>query len=85
MYEVILEGKVKKQIERLSGEILKRIDRMLRSLEDNPRHSNVEKLTGYNLWRVRMGNYRIIFEIDDVHKRVIIYRIKHRKEAYRKL
>lgn len=49
MYEVVLEGKAKKELERLSGEILKRIDKALTGLETNPRHSKVEKLTGYDL------------------------------------
>lgn len=85
MYEVILEGKAKRQIEKLSGETLKRIDKALISLEANPRHSKVEKLTGYKLWRIRAGDYRIIFEVDDARKQVIVYKIKHRREAYRKL
>ncbi len=85
MYEVIIEGSARKQIERFSEKILKRVDRALTSLENNPRHSNVEKLTGYNLWRIRVGYYRIIFEIDDAQKKVIVYKIKHRKEVYRRL
>ena len=85
MYEVIIEGKAKKQIEKLSGVTLKQIDKALAGLESNPRHSKVEKLTGYNLWRIRAGDYRIIFEVNDTHKKVIVYKIKHKREIYRNL
>jgi len=85
MYEVILEGKARRQLEKLTGNMLKRIDKALTSLEGNPRHSKVEKLTDYNLWRIRAGDYRIIFEVNDAQKQVIVYKIKHRRESYRKL
>jgi mRNA interferase RelE/StbE len=85
MYEVILERRARKYLEKLSGDILKRIDKVLTQLEINPRPSGVEKLTGYNLWRIRIGNHRIIYEIDDKSKKVIIYKIKPRKEAYRRV
>ena len=84
-YEVILEGKVRKHLERLSPDVLRRIDKALVSLAKNPRPSGVEKLTGYDLWRVRTGDYRIIYEIDNKSKKVFVYKIKHRREAYKKL
>lgn len=53
-------------------------------LEHNPRPPGVAKLTGRaNLWRVRVGDYRILFEIDDPAQTVLVLRIAHRRDAYR--
>jgi mRNA interferase RelE/StbE len=83
MYSVVIEGRAKRDLERLRTDIIKRIDTVLTKLEANPRPAAAVKLTGYDLWRVRIGDYRIIYEIDDKAKRVIVYKIKHRKEAYK--
>jgi mRNA interferase RelE/StbE len=59
-----------------------RIDR----LADNPRPPGARKLTGEeNLWRIRIGQYRVIYAIEDVPKIVAIVRVAHRRESYRGL
>lgn len=53
-------------------------------LEADPRPKGVKKLTGFeHQWRLRMGEYRILYEIDDEKHLVHIYRIAHRREVYR--
>ncbi len=59
-YEVLLEGKARRHLERLPADVLKKIDKALTGLEKNPRPPGVEKLTGHALWRIRVGDYRII-------------------------
>ncbi len=62
-----------------------RIIGKVRSLSDDPRpHGPSEKLAGYDdRYRIRQGNYRIVYAIDDKAGRVTIYKIGHRKDIYR--
>ena len=53
------------------------------ALAENPRPSGVVKLSGREGWRIRIGDYRVIFMIDDAKKEVVIYAIGHRREIYR--
>ena len=55
----------------------------LRALEANPRPTDVKKLKGRSAWRVRVGDYRIIYEIHDRELVVIVVTIGHRREVYR--
>lgn len=85
MYQVKLESKAETDLRKLPNEILRRIDSTISTLENNPRPRGVKKLSGKKKegWRVRVGNYRILYRIDDGKKVVLIYRIRHRSEAYR--
>jgi mRNA interferase RelE/StbE len=55
----------------------------LRALESNPRPADVKKLKGRPAWRVRVGDYRMIYEIHDRELVVIVITIGHRREVYR--
>ena len=83
MYRVLLEEKVHKSIAELPPAIATRIYRALASLQQSPRPFGVLKLTDQEGYRLRIGDYRILYEINDTEKLVTVYRIKHRKEAYR--
>jgi mRNA interferase RelE/StbE len=52
------------------------------SLAENPRPSGCKKLVGREGWRIRIGNYRVIFEIDDVKREVTVMHIGHRRDIY---
>ena len=83
-YTVIIENKAQKEFLKLSpphdGFVKKGID----GLEKNPRPQGVKKLAGTkDGYRVRIGDYRILYTIDDKKKIVTIYRIRHRREVYR--
>jgi mRNA interferase RelE/StbE len=56
----------------------------IQSLADNPRPHGSEKLAGFgHLYRVRQGNYRVVYQIDDAAKEVTVYKIGDRKDIYR--
>jgi mRNA interferase RelE/StbE len=55
----------------------------IRALEENPRSHQSIELSGDEGYRLRVGDYRVLYDIDDPAKRVSVYRIKHRREAYR--
>ena len=61
-----------------------RIIAKISALAENPRPRGSEKLAGYDdRYRIRQGNYRVVYEIDDDSSYVIIYKIGHRREVYR--
>ncbi|RZU63099.1 type II toxin-antitoxin system RelE family toxin [Zhihengliuella halotolerans] len=60
----------------------KRVLDLTASLADNPRPHGCKKLTGREAWRVRSGNYRVIYEIDDGRLLVTVVRAGHRRDIY---
>lgn len=73
-----------KDLDGFSGKLLTRFENIILGLYDEPKPHNSKKLSGGgSRWRIRVGDYRILYEIDDLQKIVKVYRIAHRKEAYR--
>jgi mRNA interferase RelE/StbE len=70
---------------KLEKGIRKRIHTVLLELENIPRPHGVEKVKGTELLRTRVGDYRIIFYIDDKENKITVVRIGHRREIYREL
>lgn len=83
MYKVIVEHRAAKEINSLPQEIIQNIILTIEKLKLTPRPYGVKKLIGEEGWRVRIRNYRILYTIDDNGKIITIYRVKHRREAYR--
>jgi mRNA interferase RelE/StbE len=83
-YSITFARSARKELEVLDAAIVNRIFPKIESLSGNPRPHNCVKLKGgKNLWRVRIGVYRIIYNINDDKKLVDIIAIRHRKDAYR--
>ena len=83
MYEVLLERAAERELKRLSPEMFQRIIHHIKTLAETPRPTGCHKITGSRSdWRIRVGNYRIIYEIDEKEKTVRVMRIRHRREAY---
>ena len=84
MYEVYLEAAAERDLKRLTSEIFHRIIENINVLRMNPRPHGSRKIkTSKNDWRIRVGSYRIIYEVDDQSRAVKILRIRYRREAYR--
>jgi mRNA interferase RelE/StbE len=84
MYRVLLERSAEKDLARLSSEIHDRIVVAIRALATNPRPHGCRKLAGgKNDWRIRVGDYRVVYEIADEIRVVRINRVRHRREVYR--
>jgi mRNA interferase RelE/StbE len=85
VYEVYLERSAENDLKRLPTSIFHRIIPQIKTLTENPRPSGCRKITGSkNDWRIRIGDYRIIYEIDEKAKAVRIMRVRHRREVYRR-
>ena len=83
-YKLIIKPSAQKDLDRFSNKELVRIAKRITLLEDNPRPVGLQKLTDKEGYRIRSGKYRILYVIDDKAKRIFIYRIKHRKDAYKR-
>ena len=84
MHEVYLEHAAEKDLKKLPGEIFQRIIIHIKSLAKTLRPSGCRKITGTkNDWRIRVGDYRIIYEVDDSVRVVRVLRVRDRREAYR--
>lgn len=85
MYEVFLEKSAENDLKRLPPSIFQRIIPQLRTLADKPRPFGCRKISGSkNDWRIRIGDYRIIYEIDEKTRFVKVMRVRHRREVYRR-
>lgn len=83
MYKIFLERRAEKDLDALDAALRKRVVERVLLLTKNPRASGAKKLTGSpNAWRLRVGNLRVVYEIDDKNKEVKVYLIKHRSVAY---
>lgn len=83
MYAVEMLRSAQKQLTRLPAEDQERILVAMEALADEPRPQGCSKLTGRDAWRIRVGDYRIIYEIFDDRRVVIVVVVGHRKDAYR--
>ena len=84
MYRVFLERSAERDLGRLSSEVHDRVITAIQALATNPRPPGCRKLTGSkNDWRIRVGDYRVIYEIADAIRVVRVNRVRHRREVYR--
>ena len=85
LYRVDLRPAALRDLKRLSRETQARIRPAVDRLAANPRPPGIEKLAAQeNRYRVRVGDYRIVYEIHDAVLVVLVFRVAHRREAYRK-
>jgi len=83
MYNIRIKKSANKDLDALDDKTYIRIDRNIQRLINDPFPRGVKKLTGEeNRYRIRVGKYRILYEIDQKDKTIVIYRIKLRKTAY---
>ncbi len=82
-YAVNLKRSAEKELEKLPGKIHDRIINILLSLKENPFPRNSKKLRGREGYRIRVGNYRILYLIDESGRTVEVVSVAHRKEVYR--
>ena len=85
-YRIVLTTAARKNLAALPKNVLGRVDARILSLADNPRPSGVAKLKGKkDFWRIRVGDYRVVYRIRDEMLVVVMIRISHRRDVYRNL
>lgn len=82
-YRVQIWPSAKRELLALRDPILRRVHSAIESLSRNPRPRGCRKLRGEDRdYRVRVGDYRVIYEIRDTERLVLVYRVRHRSDAY---
>lgn len=84
-YRVYFKPSAEKELACLPRNVGETAISKINDLLENPRTRGTKKLKGEDSYRLRIGNYRIIYSIDDMNKTITIFRIRHRKEIYRNL
>ena len=84
MYKIFVDPRAKKQLLATSAADQRRIEKKIDSLAEAPRSPDCKKLQGTSgLYRIRAGDYRIIYQIKDRELIVLVVRVAHRREVYR--
>jgi mRNA interferase RelE/StbE len=83
VYRLEVSHAAHRQIRILPPQAQERINKAIVLLSDNPRHSGSKKLTAREGYRIRVGDYRVLYKIDDNAKVVTVYRVKARGDVYR--
>lgn len=83
-YEVVFARSARKELQGISLKVAERILEKIELLVSNPRPPGCKKLRGHsNLWRLRVGEYRVVYSIDDDNGLIDVSVVRHRSEAYR--
>jgi mRNA interferase RelE/StbE len=84
MYAVRFHPSAARELEKLEAGTRRRLARAVERLADDPRGGGATKLRGADdLWRLRVGDYRVIYQIRDAVLLVLVIRVRHRRDAYR--
>jgi mRNA interferase RelE/StbE len=83
-YTVVFARSARKELQALDRTVAGRILKRIEALTHDPRPSGCRKLEGTDtLWRIRVGNWRVVYAVDDVRLQVEVSLIRHRREVYR--
>ena len=83
-YEVLFPKSVRKELDKINDVYYSKICSKINEMEQNPRLIGSIKLSDSDEYRIIVGVYRILYEINDIEKKVYIYKIDHRKDIYKK-
>ena len=82
-YNVFIKPSAAKELERIPLKDRRRVARRIAALAGDPRPPGCEKLTGENAFRIRQGNYRIVYTVEDEVLTIVVIKVGDRKDVYR--
>jgi mRNA interferase RelE/StbE len=82
-YALAFKPSAEKELRKLSRDIIPRVVAAVQALGEQPRPPGCVKLSHSESWRIRIGDYRVIYDIDDRAQSVVVLHIGHRREVYR--
>jgi len=85
MYKIEIRRRAQRALDRLPKTDFQAVVQAIKELAQTPRPRGVEKVKSTGLWRIRQGDYRVTYSIDDNQHLVTVVRIGHRREVYRSL
>ena len=83
-YKIEIRPKVEKELKRLPKHVLKAVRRTIDALADDPRPSGAKRLSIREEWKIRVGDYRILYLIEDEQLIVVVVKVGHRRDVYRR-
>ena len=81
-YELFILKRAQQELAHLPKDDYQRVKETIRSLRENPRPRAAKKLRGREGWRIRVGNFRVIYELDTEKKLILVLHIGHRRNVY---
>ncbi|RMF18832.1 MAG: type II toxin-antitoxin system RelE/ParE family toxin [Candidatus Dadabacteria bacterium] len=85
MYQIRFEKRAQKALVKLPKAVQQRIGKAIDGLAETPRPKGVKKMSGYqDRWRIRVGDYRVVYEIEDDKLLVLVLRVGNRGEVYKR-
>jgi mRNA interferase RelE/StbE len=82
-YSIGILRRAQKELAQLPKQEYERIKEAIKNLSQDPRPTGCKKLSGREGWRVTVGDYRVIYEIDDPQQRLTVLHIGHRRDVYK--
>jgi mRNA interferase RelE/StbE len=82
-YRLFLLPRAQKELTRLPNQAYERTRAAIRALAEEPRPTGCRKLSGREGWRIRVGDFRVLYEIDDAQRTVTVLHVGHRRDVYR--
>lgn len=84
-YELQFDKRAQKELLRIHQPDLKRLVAKMKTLAEQPFPADAVKLTGTSFYRLRQGDWRVIYEVDEAARKVVVLKVAHRREVYRGL
>jgi len=85
-YRIVYDTRAAKELSKLDRSAARRIHRAVSALVEDPRPAGCRPLVGYpDLWRIRVGDYRVVYSVDDATVVVLVLRVGHRGSVYDRL
>jgi len=83
MYKLAIKKSARKELDSLPDQIFLKVDKSILSLKEDPfPYTQAKKLRGGDKYRLRVGDYRVVYSVDEDQKTITIYRVRHRKDVY---
>lgn len=82
-YSLFILRRAQKELAKLPPEIYEHAKKAIQNLGEERKPAGCRKLTGREGWRIRVGNYRVIYEVDDARRVVTVLHVGHRRDVYR--
>jgi mRNA interferase RelE/StbE len=82
-YRLFIKPSAARELDALPTKDRKRVVTRIQHLASEPRPSGTEKLSGQEKYRLRQGDYRVLYSVDDDDRSIVIVKVAHRREAYR--
>lgn len=82
-YSLLVKASAAKEVDALPSKDRRRLVERIRALANEPRPPGCQKLSGHDKYRLRQGDYRVVYLVDDAAREVTIFKVGHRREVYR--